>query len=176
MSRSRPPTGGRTYRQTALEDYGLLMCSGPGCKKGWSRTTHVRGRVDNAGVIHFYNADNLPRRTGMRKFLMFVGLVLHDREWMRLPKWHRLYLMNTWASKTARAKYQTLVRSESMAADRAYVQRAASRQGVPLRTRHFNIYKWLYYPAWGKKDARLRLLPSDGQAREGLPASPETPS
>jgi hypothetical protein len=152
MTRSRPPTKGRTYRQTALEDYGLLMCSGPGCKRGWSRSTHVRGRVDNAGVIHFYNADNKPRRTGMRKFLMFVGLVLNLSAWRTLPKWQRLYLMNTWATKEARTKYLTLVRYDESDADRAYVHRTTSRRGVPLRSKYPNVYKWIYYP-WVKRDA-----------------------
>jgi hypothetical protein len=142
------------------------MCSGPGCKKGWSRSTHVRGRVDNAGVIHFYNADNKPRRTGMRKFLMFVGLVLHDREWMRLPKWHRLYLMNTWATKQARTRYRTLIPMEASGPDRAYVQQAASRRGVQLRTDHPNIYNWVRRTEASEE----RVLPPRGwYERRGTP-------
>ncbi len=147
MSNTPHVTRRRTYRQTADDEYGLLMCaSHDGCSKKWTQYVHARGRVDGAGVIHFAGADRIPRRPGMRRFLILVGWSLNDTKWERLPYWQRLYTQNVWASKEARGRFHMVIPANDSIDDRNKSRSAAKRKGVKLRTVHFMAYQWSRAP------------------------------
>ena len=105
-------------------------------------TAHKTGKVDGAGVIHDSHADVVPRRPGVRRFLILVGWSLNDREWERLPRWERLYRSNIWAFKEARTRFKYQIPAEQSRKDRAKAYGFAMRSGVKLRTQHFLIYLW----------------------------------
>ncbi len=143
MSRNR--TGGRTYREVAEQEYGLLMCAGPGCRRKYGRATHLRGKVDTMNVIHFERADVVPRTSGLRKFLILCARAVNDREYRGKPTWERLYLENTWASREAQRRFRYRVKATESFGDRRRALSTASRKGVSLRP-NFLMYLWARKP------------------------------
>ncbi len=135
------PVDTRTYRQIAEQDYGILMCSGEPCKKKWNQWVHLRGRTDRAGVVHLARADNIPRRSGVRAFLILVGRALH-REWESLPKWEQIHAEESWAWYQARDHHHTKIKASASADRRRVALGAARRSGAKLRSTNFSLYQW----------------------------------
>lgn len=142
-------TNRRTYRQVAADEYGLFMCSShDGCRNKLSASAHRRGVVKAGGVIHYSHADTMPRKTGLRRFLLLVGWALHRREWQALPPWERIYVHNIWVYREARARFHTMITVKETTKDRGRAARLAYRSGVKLRSCNFLAYQWAHAPLY----------------------------
>lgn len=128
----------------AMQSWGIYTCqSHIGCKKGYGPGTHARGRVDNAGTIHWMQVDKRATRRGVRTLVKHIAIA-YNGHWRKEPLWLRLHLTNVWARKEIREKLHYNVRLEWTMADRRQARELVSHKKRRLRTTHRNFYMWLY--------------------------------
>ncbi len=128
--------------------YQLISCDGSACDRGWNRLVHERGRLDNAGHIHFDHQRQMTRHN-LRMYLMAIAPLWLDHERRRPPSWLVIYERNVWAATEARYTWKVRIPGRYSDSDRARAWRKAARDWLDdktkLRTEHHAFYQWAWY-------------------------------
>lgn len=134
-----------TFRTVSMDLYGVMMCGGPGCDRGWAKASHKRGRVARNGVIHWDRADMRANRRGTRNLFKLLALALNRDYWTE-PNWKKLYLQNAWARKEIRARLHYNVRLEWTMTDRRMALQllaASKKRPINVHKTERNFYMWV---------------------------------